>query len=326
MKLIRICMLFFAVLCFATQAMAAAKQVQLAVVTKPGSAQYIAAEKFAELIGTRSNGKYNVKIYHSGSLGKETEILQQVQLGAIQMAIVTLGPFDTFVPEIKAVAFPFLFKDYETADRVLDGPVGKEALDALAQAGFKGLHFSENGFRNLSNNRGPINTAEDVKGLKLRVMQSTFHKELWRTLNANPTPMGWPIYSELQQGTIDAQENPLWVFDEYKLYEVQKYLALTGHVYSVHIDIANLQWFESLPEADQKMFEKAMRDAAIYQRKVNREKEAEYLARLKDEGMIINENPDVASFRKMVAPMKNMDMYKEPKTKALLEKLLNATN
>ena len=319
-------MLAFIVAAFFIAAPAiAATQVQLAVVTKPGSAQYVAAEKFAELVKERSNGEYVVKLYHSGSLGKETEILQQVQLGAIQMAIVTLGPFDTFVPEIKAVAFPFLFKDFETADAVLDGPVGREALDALAQAGFKGLHFSENGFRNLSNNRGPIHSAKDVKGLKLRVMQSTFHKELWRTLGANPTPMGWPIYSELQQNTIDGQENPLWVFDEYKLYEVQKYLSLTGHVYSVHIDIANLQWFESLPEKTQKMFEGAMHDAAVFQRKVNREKEAEYLAKLKEKGMIINENPDVGSFRSMVEPMKDMEMYQEPKTRALLDKLLKAT-
>lgn len=324
MKFTKFFVFVLAAICFAAPAMAA-KQVQLAVVTKPGSAQYVAAEKFAELINKRSNGEYNVKLYHSGSLGKETEILQQVQLGAIQMAIVTLGPFDTFVPEIKAVAFPFLFKDSETADRVLDGPVGKKALDSLAQAGFKGLQFSENGFRNLSNNRGAIHSAKDVKGLKLRVMQSTFHKELWRTLDANPTPMGWPIYSELQQGTIDGQENPLWVFDEYKLYEVQKYLALTGHVYSVHIDIANLQWFEALPKDTQTMFETAMRDAAIYQRKVNREREAEYLATLKEKGMIIDEHPDMKSFREMVKPMKNMDMYKEPKTRALLDKLLDAT-
>lgn len=324
MKLGKYSILVLAMICLAIPAMAAT-QVQLAVVTKPGSAQYVAAEKFAELIKERSAGAYSVKIYHSGSLGKETEILQQVQLGAIQMAIVTLGPFDTFVPEIKAIAFPFLFKDYATADRVLDGPVGREALDSLEQAGFKGLQFSENGFRNLSNNRGAIHSAKDVKGLKLRVMQSTFHKELWRTLDANPTPMGWPIYSELQQGTIDGQENPLWVFDEYKLYEVQKYLALTGHVYSVHIDIANLNWFESLPEKTQSMFMKAMRDAAIYQRAVNRAKEAEYLATLKEKGMIIDEKPDMASFRKKVAPMKEIDMYKEPNTRALLEKLLNAT-
>lgn len=324
MKFSKILILVIAAICFTLPAIAAT-QVQLAVVTKPGSAQYVAAEKFAELIKERSKGEYNIKLYHSGSLGKETEILQQVQLGAIQMAIVTLGPFDTFVPEIKAVAFPFLFKDYETADRVLDGPVGQEALDSLAQAGFKGLQFSENGFRNLSNNRGAIHSAKDVKGLKLRVMQSTFHKELWRTLDANPTPMGWPIYSELQQGTIDGQENPLWVFEEYKLYEVQKYLALTGHVYSVHIDIANLQWFESLPEKTQAMFQTAMRDAAIYQRKVNREKEAQYLASLKEKGMIVDEHPDIDSFRTKVAPMKEMDMYKEPKTRALLTKLLNAT-
>lgn len=310
--------------CLLSALPARAEQISLAVVTKPGSAQYIAAEKFAQLVKERSGGATTVKIFHSGSLGTETEILQQIQLGAVQMGIITLGPFDTFVPEVKVVAFPFLFTDAATVDRVLDGPVGREILDELEKAGFKGLSFSENGFRHLTNSRGPVQTVADAKGLKVRVMESTFHKELWRALDANPTPMGWPIYSELQQHTIDAQENPLWVLSVYKLYEVQKYLSLTGHVYSAHIDIANLGWFNNLPESTRTLVQTAMHDAAVYQRAWNRAQESAYLNEMAAHGMQIVEHPDLATFRAQVAGLKDLDMYSQPRIRELLERIITA--
>ncbi len=318
--------LIFSILClfiFAGTAQAATT-IKLGLVTKPGSAQNICAEKFKELLEKRSQGRFEVKIFHSGSLGTETEILQQIQMNAVQMGIITLGPFDVFVPEVKVVAFPFMFKDNATVDRVLDGPPGQALLKTLEKAGFKGLSFSENGFRNLTNNRRPVHSVDDVKGLKIRVMESNFHKELWRTLGANPTPMGWPIYTELQQGTIDGQENPLWVIWTYKLYEVQKYLTLTGHVYSAHIDVANLKWFNSLPAGDQAMITQAMKEASHYQRKWNRSKEADFLAKLIQAGMQVDQHPDLDSFKARVANMKNMKMYRDPETRRFLDMFLKA--
>ena len=131
--------------CFSTTAMAMMK-IKLSVVTKPGSAQNIAAEKFKELIEQRSKDEIKVKIYHSASLGNETEILQQVQMNTVQMAIITGGPFDTFDPIARVVNYPFLFKDNAQADKILDGPLGAEILKSLESSGFKGLCFSENGF------------------------------------------------------------------------------------------------------------------------------------------------------------------------------------
>lgn len=299
--------------------------IKLGLVTKPGSAQNICADKFKELLEARSQGRYRVKVYHSASLGTETEILQQIQLNTVQMGIITLGPFDVFVPEVKVVTFPFMFKSNEQVDRVLDGPPGQALLQGLEKAGFKGLAFSENGFRNLTNDRHPVHRAAEVAGLKIRVMESNFHKELWRTLGANPTPMGWPIYTELQQGTIDGQENPLWVIWTYKLFEVQKYMTLTGHVYSAHIDVANLEWFHGLPASDQEMIRRAMVDAARYQRAWNRENEADFLARLKEAGMEVDEDPDLESFKAKVAGMQEMEMYQEPATRRLLKMFLEAT-
>ncbi len=303
----------------------AVTDIKLAVVTKPGSAQNIAAEKFKELIEQRSNGDIKVQIFHSASLGNETEILQQVQMNSIQMAIVTGGPFDTFDPMARVVNYPFLFKNYQQVDEILDGPLGAELLKSLESSGFKGLAFSENGFRNLTNNKRPVKSADDLKGLKIRVMASAIHKAIWQSLGANPTPMPWPIYTELEQGVIDGQENPLWVMEVYKFYEIQNYMTLTRHVYSYHIDVASLSWWNTLDAKTQQMIQKAMQDAAVYQRKDNRSKNAARLKFLKDKGMQIEENPDIASFRSKVADIQKMDLYQDPRVQALLVKVLDAT-
>nr|MBL0714535.1 TRAP transporter substrate-binding protein DctP [Desulfobacterales bacterium] len=140
---------------------AKAMDIKLGVVTKPGSAQNIVAEKFKELIETRSEGRIKVRIYHSKSIGNETEILQQIQMDTIQMGIVTVGPFDTFDPIVRVINYPFLFRDNAQADEILDGPLGAEILKSLEGSGFKGLCFSENCFRNLTNNKRPIRTPDD---------------------------------------------------------------------------------------------------------------------------------------------------------------------
>jgi len=302
---------------------AAKTTIRLGLVTIPGSAQNICADKFKELLESRSD-EYDVKIYHSASLGTETEILQQIQMNTVQMGIITDGPFDVFVPEVPVINYPFLFGSYSQVDEVLDGPAGQELLKRLENAGFKGLAFSENGFRNLTNNKRAVHTVKDVAGLKIRVMESVLHKELWRMLGANPTPMGWPIYTELQQGTIDGQENPLSVISTYKLFEVQKYLSLTGHVYSAHIAVANLKWFESLSAKDRELMRQCMMEAAKYQRAWNRDNEATFLANLKEAGMQVDEQPDLASFRARVKDIQNLGIYQGIETQKLLGEFLRA--
>ena len=313
-----------AMLVFAGSAMASIN-IKLAVVTKPGSAQNIVADKFKELIDARAKGNIKVKIYHSASLGNETEILQQVQMNTIQMAVVTGGPFDTFDPIVRVINYPFLFKDNAQADEILDGPLGAKILKRLEKSKFKGLCFSENGFRNLTNNKRPVKTPADIKGLKVRVMSSTIHQAIWNALGANPTPMPWPIYTELEQGVIDGQENPLWVMEVYKFYEIQKYMTLTRHVYSCHIDVAALDWWNSLAKADQDLIEKTIYDAAVFQRQDNRSKDAQRLVSLKEKGMQVVDNPDLDAFRAKVSGLKDMDLYSDPDVKAMLEKIMAAT-
>ena len=299
--------------------------IKLGVVTKPGSAQNIVAEKFKELIEVRSAGAIDVRIYHSKSIGNETEILQQIQMNTVQMGIITAGPFDTFDPIVRVVNYPFLFRDYEQADTILDGPLGREVLQSLQGSGFKGLCFSENGFRNLTNDRRPVRTPADVEGLKIRVMSSALHKAIWQRLGANPTPMPWPIYTELEQGVIDGQENPLWVMVEYKLYEIQKYMTLTRHVYSPHIGVASLAWWTTLAPSTQKQLADTLCEAAKFQRRQNREKNADRLAFLREQGMQIEQSPDTGAFRARVAGLQDMEIYQNPRVKDLLERILAAT-
>jgi tripartite ATP-independent transporter DctP family solute receptor len=246
-------------------------------------------------------------------------------MNTIQMGIITGGPFDTFDPIVRVINYPFLFKDNAQADKILDGDLGAEILKSLEGSGFKGICFSENGFRNLTNNKRPVKTPMDVKGLKIRVMASALHKTIWQTLGANPTPMPWPIYTELEQGVIDGQENPLWVMEVYKFYEIQKYMTLTRHVYSPHIDVASLKWWKTLDTKTQHLIQKSMYDAAVFQRNDNRSKDADRLKFLQAKGMQVEEHSNVDAFRKKVFGLKDMPLYKEPRVKALLLKMLEAT-
>jgi tripartite ATP-independent transporter DctP family solute receptor len=296
--------------------------ISLGVVTKSGSAQNICAEKFKSIIEKET--KYRIKILDNASLGNETDILKKIQAGEIQMGVITSGPFDEFVPEARVVDYPFLFKSYKQADKVLDGEPGRKLLQSLEKAGFKGLAFAENGFRNITSNK-PVHSADDVAGLRIRVMQSIIHQEIWRSLGAAPVPLGWPINKELKEKTVEAQENPLSLIGVYKLYDLQKYLALTRHVYSAHIAVANLAWFQSLPAGDQVTLEKAMRKAAQVERNWNRKNEAGFLKKLKKAGMVVDEKPDRESFRNKLASFQSSAIFKDEATSQLLKIFMDAT-
>ncbi len=294
-------------------------EIRLGIVTTPGSAQYVTAKKFEELVHEYSGGTWSVKLFHSGSLGSETTILDQIRRNAVQMGIITVGPFDVLVPEVRVLEFPFLFDDYAQVDKVLDGEVGRQVLASLERAGLAGLAFSENGFRHVTNRIRPVESVADVQGLKLRVMESELHKEFWRILGAAPRPLGWPIIADLQRGIVDGQENPLSVLVVYRLHEVQPYLSLTGHVYSAHINVANLAWFNSLPPAVRELIGTAAREAARYQRAWNRSNEAEFLQQLKAAGMQVEEQPDKDSFRERVTTLRDSALFSAAGVRALLD-------
>ncbi|MCF8042061.1 MAG: DctP family TRAP transporter solute-binding subunit [Desulfarculaceae bacterium] len=298
--------------------MAQAGAIRLAVVTKPGSAQNVCAEAFAQVLEHSSQGRLKVELFHSGSMGDECQILYKLRQGQLDMCVVTAGSFDRITPQVRAVEFPFLFENYAQVDRVLQGTAGRRLLASLEESGFKGLAFAENGFRNLTNSRRPIKQAADVKGLLIRVMESKLQTCLWRELGAVPVPHSWPITELLAKGQVDGQENPLGVIWHYRLDKVQKYLSLTRHVYSAHICAANPIWFHALSRFDQRIVAMAMEKAAAYQREHNRGQVAFYLSQLKTAGMEVVENPDRASFKAKTADLSATPLFDNPRVMQML--------
>ena len=282
----------------------AAEKVNIGIVTGPTFVHTVAAQKFKEEIDKALPGKYDVVIHNSAALGSETQVLQQLQLGTVQMSVCTTGPIEAFVPEIKALEMPFLFSTYEASDKVLDGPIGQDILKRFDKAGLVGMHFLDNGFRNVTNAKRAVNTPDDLKGMKIRTMESPTHLAIWRAIGANPTPMAWPITTQLQQGVLDGQENPISIISAGKLNEAgQKYLTLTRHVYSALVFVGSKPFMDKLPATDRQAFMNAAATASMTGRRFVRSNEPSQLAALKAAGMQVVDNPDLAAFRAKTEPV-----------------------
>ena len=261
----------------------------------------VCAEKFAELVKERTNGAYEIEIHPNGALGDERTMLESMQIGTLDMGIITSGPFVNFSSAMGVLDMPFLFANNEEAYKVLDGEIGKELLGTLEDADLKGLAYAERGFRNITNSKKPITNAADVAGLKLRVMENDVYTATFKALDVNAVPMAWSdALTALQQGTIDGEENPINVIYSYKLWESQKYVTLDRHSYSTAIITMSNDLFKSLPEDVQKIFEESAQEAAEYERQWVADQEADQLQEIKDHGMEVVENPDVDSFRAAV--------------------------
>lgn len=262
---------------------------------------HVAATKFAELVKERTNGAYVIEIYPNGSLGDEAVMLESMQVGTLDAAIITSGPFVNFAPDMGVLDMPFLFASNDEAYRILDGEIGKELLSKLEDANLKGLAYAERGFRNLTNNVRPVENASDITGLKLRVMENEVYTATFKALGVNAVPMAWAeALTALQQGTIEGQENPINVLHSYKLWETQKYATLTRHAYASAIITMSLDVFNGLPADVQEIFKTSAQEAAEYERQWVADNEAKQLQTLKDSGMKVVENPDIASFQAAV--------------------------
>ncbi|MHB1249239.1 MAG: TRAP transporter substrate-binding protein [Polaromonas sp.] len=268
------------------------------------SHQGVAIDTFAREVEKRTGGRYKIQAFYNGSLGGERESVEAVQLGTQELTFTSTGPIPNFVPETKIFDVPFLFRDKAHARAVLDGPIGQEMLIKFDAKGFKALAWAENGFRHMTNNKREVKTPEDLRGLKIRTMENPVHIAAYKGLGIIPTPMAFPeVFTALQQGTVDGQENPLSVILSAKLYQVQKYLTLTGHVYSPALFLMNKAEFEKLGAADKQAFI----DAAKEGTKVNRARvdqdDATGVAELRGRGMTVIENVDKAKFVAALAPV-----------------------
>ncbi|MCD8139267.1 MAG: TRAP transporter substrate-binding protein [Planctomycetaceae bacterium] len=270
----------------------------------------IAAEKFAEIVKDRTNGEYVIEIFPNGALGDERIMLEGMQMGVLDMGIITSGPFVNFVPDFGVLDLPFIFSNNAHAHAVLDGPIGQGILAKLDDVGIKGLAYAERGFRNLTNSVRPVANATDIKGLKVRVMENEVYTTTFQALGVNAIPMAWSeTLTALQQGTIEGQENPVNVIHSFKLWESQKYVTMTRHAYASAIFTMSKRLFDRLPEAVQTIVMDAAQEAAVYERDWVAQNEARQMDELKQHGMEITEDPDVDSFKAAVQSV--YDRYPE---------------
>ncbi len=278
-------------------------ELKLGHVVPDTHAYHLGSIAFAKLLEQRTDGRVRITVYPAGQLATgERALLEQVQLGAADLAVTATGVLSGFVPEFAVVDLPFLFRDYAHASKVLDGPVGERLLGLLERAGLKGLAFWENGFRHFTNSVRPIQRPDDLRGLKIRTMENPIHIDAVRQLGALPTPMAWPIYTELQTRVIDGQENPIAIVYVSKFWEVQRFLALTGHFYSAAPLTMSLRRFNALPPDLQRLFVQTAREVARYERSLIRNQERQQLEELKQRGMVVT-TPDREAFRRAMQPV-----------------------
>ncbi len=264
----------------------------------------VAIDTFAREVEQRTSGGYKVQTFYSSALGAERESVEGVQLGTLDLTLTSTGPLPNFVPDVAILDIPFLFRDYAHARAVLDGPIGQELLTKFQAKGMVGLAWAENGFRHMTNSKRPVNVPDDLRGLKMRTMENPIHIEAYRQFGIQPTPMAFTeVFTALQQGTVDGQENPLSVITAAKLDQVQKYLSLTGHVYSPAVLLMNKVQWDKLSPADQQVFLDAAKEAVKANRARVDEDERKAVADLRAKGMTVAENVDKAKFQAALDPV-----------------------
>lgn len=277
---------------------------RLAHVVNEQDGFHAAATKFKELVGERSDGAISVEIFPNATLGDERTLLEGMQIGTVDMGVITNGPVSNFLEDMAVFELPFLFPSAEKAYEVLDGPIGQELLDRLSEVNLKGLAYAERGFRNLTNSERPVRSPADIEGLKIRVMENPVYIDTFRELGADAIPMAWTeALTAMQQGTIDGQENPVGVVYSFKLNETQTNMTMTRHSYAPAIFVMGMPVWQKLSPEAQEIVMKAAQDAAEYERALNAEQQSEQLQALRDSGMKIVDDADLTAFSEAVAPV-----------------------
>jgi len=276
--------------------------------TQPEHIYNQAVKKFAKIVSAKTGGEIEVQLFPAAQLGSERDMVEGLQLGSLEMTLTSTGPLGNFVPQVKLFNLPFLFKDRKSCYAVLDGKIGTGIATRFQKVGIRSLGWFENGFRNITNSKRPINKPADLKGLKIRVMEDDVFILTMKALGASPLPMAFgELYTALEQKTVDAQENPLAVIYSSRFFEVQKYLAMTGHFYSPAMLLIGEQAWKKLNPAQQKIFLQAAAVARDYERKLSLEADQSLEAKLKTAGMTIT-HPDKVPFVKAV-----QSVYQNPK-------------
>ncbi len=282
---------------------AAQETMKINISLAQNSHQGVAIDTFAKEVDKRSNGRYKIQTFYSGSIGAERESVEGVQLGTHDLTFTSTGPVPNFVPEVAILDIPFLFRDYAQARAVLDGPIGQDLLQKFPAKNLIALAWAENGFRHMTNSKRSVALPDDLKGLKMRTMENPVHIQAYKAFGIIPTPMAFTeVFTALQQGTVDGQENPLSVITAAKLEQVQKYLTLTGHVYSPALILMNKAKWDKLPPADKQIFLDSAKEAVKANRARVDEDEKKAVADLRSKGMTVVETIDKTKFQAVLGP------------------------
>ena len=258
--------------------------IKIAHVSQEGVPIDVASKKLGDMLNEKTGGRITVNVFPASALGNNTELLEQLQMGTLEMAISSVAFLGAFTETTKLLDLPYLFQSNEAAEEVLDGDVGQTIFENLQPAGFEGMAWLATGWRHVTANK-EIHKPEDMKGLKIRVMENQRHIDHFNALGASAVPMAFSeLYTALQNGTMDAQENPFANIDGNRLYEVQKYIIKTGHIYDTSPLLASKTWWDSLSESDQKLIRECVNEMVTYERELSASNEAELEEKIGNNG------------------------------------------
>jgi len=263
---------------------------------------HLTLEYLAERVREKSDGHLIVEIFPNEQLGTEKEQIEALQIGYMAMTKTATAPMESFVPELKIFGIPYLFRDSEHFWKVVQGPIGKKLLEAGVDKGLKGLCYYDAGARSFYAKK-PITSPDDLKGLKVRVMQSIMAMEMIETMGASPTPIPWgELYTALDQGIVDAAENNPPSFETSRHFEVCKYYILDEHVRVPDMLVISTGVWNRLSPQEQAILEEAVEESVVYNRKAWAEAEIASLNAVKAAGVTVIE-PDKTLFQQAVGPM-----------------------
>ncbi len=290
----------------------------------PEDHQYtIAARKFEELVEEKSGGNMEVVVYPDGQLGGEREMIEAVAGASVEMgSFTTDGALPAWVPETQVFTLPFLFADRDHVYENLDGELGEALAEYKAEEGLKHLGYIELGFRHMTNNVRAIETVDDMEGLTIRVQEAPLWFLMLDALDATAEPIAFDeLYSALQQGVVDGQENPLNTIRSMRFYEVQDYLSLTEHTYAPGSILMNLDFWNGLSEQQQQIIQEAADEAVVYQREWVQQRDEENIEYLEEQGMVISE-PDRSGFMEATAHIPDLDEVEDEVPSYLVDMVL----
>lgn len=290
----------------------------------PNSTVNQAALMFKKAVETATKGELVIEVFPGGALGGNPQMVQGVRMGSVDLTTNGNSFYTAFAPKLNVLDLPYLFNDYTHVAAVIDGPIGQSLLEEFTQYNIKGLAFLDQGFRHATNNVRPIRVPDDFKGLKMRVAPNKAHVMCFQLLGANVVTMSFTeVYMAMQTHAIDAEENPTNTILVNRFHEVQKYMSLTRHAYTVGPLVMNLKKFNSLPKAQQAILIDAAKTMATNLRNTHQKLEADQLKELQASGMQVITDLDVRPFQKIVAE-KTREDYIKSFGSDLLNKIIQA--